>query len=99
MKESAIESSVVRYCSRLGIKFVKLDPTFAKGIPDRMVLLPCGKPLFIEFKTPTGRLSPHQVYWKEVLEGLGYYHEVVDCPAAGKELIDGYITRLPESGS
>jgi hypothetical protein len=40
--------------------------------PDRMFMIPGGKPFFIEFKRPGGKLSPDQAHMHDVLRGLGY---------------------------
>lgn len=35
-----------------------------------------GRVLFIEFKTPTGKVSPHQLLWQKVLRGVGVKCEI-----------------------
>lgn len=55
---------------------LKLNRGSETGRPDDLFLIPGGRPLFIEFKDPGGQIEPKQLYWKEVLEELGYAVEV-----------------------
>lgn len=48
------------------------------GVPDRLVLLPGGRLVFVETKRPKGgRLSKMQLWWAKVLTGLGFKYEQV----------------------
>lgn len=48
------------------------------GVPDRIVLLPGGRVIFVETKRPKGgRLSPMQVWWQKKLTRLGFVCRVV----------------------
>ena len=48
------------------------------GVPDRIVLLPRGRVVFVELKRPKGgRLSPMQQRWAKVLIDLGFDHWVI----------------------
>lgn len=43
------------------------------GVPDRIVLMPGGRVIFVETKRPKGgRLSALQKWWHARLEGLGF---------------------------
>ena len=88
MIESAIERSIGAYCQRLRVKYIKLDPTYARGIPDRMLLLPGGKVLFFELKTPAGVQSFHQKRWQASLENLGFEYYLVSSVEQGRGIID-----------
>lgn len=50
------------------------------GVPDRLLLLPGGRVVFVEVKRPKGgKYSPLQDYWRDVLTGLGCtYYRVKD---------------------
>lgn len=47
-----------------------------KGFPDLLVVADGGKVTFLEIKTPTGRLSPDQIKFADVLRGMGASVEV-----------------------
>ena len=43
------------------------------GIPDRIILMPGGRIIFVETKRPKGgKVSPMQIYWRRTLEGYGF---------------------------
>jgi len=71
--ETAIETAFQAWCKREGLRCLKLILNTHRGWPDRAVLIPGGKPLFIEFKAPGGRLSHHQRGWLDELKALGYH--------------------------
>lgn len=54
------------------------------GVADRIVLMPPYNPTadgriwFVELKAPGKKLRPLQVKFKELVEGLGFQHRVVD---------------------
>ena len=56
------EAKLVRELKRLGIHHIKLTSPGRRGLPDRLILLPEGKAVFIELKAPgrEGKLSPNQ---------------------------------------
>ena len=91
MIESSIERAVVKHAKRWNVPLIKLDPTHAKGIPDRMGIFRGGVVVFLELKTPTGRLSFHQLLWKKRLEDAGHRYHVVASVQQGKDLIDAYV--------
>jgi hypothetical protein len=48
------------------------------GVPDRIVLLPGGRVVFVELKRPAGgRLSKMQLWWMKKLQELGFRHYVI----------------------
>lgn len=48
------------------------------GVPDRIVLLPGGRIIFVELKRPKGgRLSRMQLWWQEKLINLGFLVVVI----------------------
>lgn len=74
--EATIERWVtVQARARYGVESVKWGQD---GWPDRVFLLPEGKPLLIEFKAPGGVLSPRQKHRIEALQRVGYDVQVHD---------------------
>lgn len=48
------------------------------GVPDRIVLLPKGRVVFVELKRPKGgRLSRMQKWWATKLVDLGFNHWII----------------------
>jgi hypothetical protein len=73
--ERDIEQAFVRYIHPFkGCIVFKFTPDGQRGWPDRLVLLPNGKCIFIEFKHPGQRLRKLQVERHRQLKTLG--HEV-----------------------
>lgn len=78
MREKNIENHLARTVKRMGgiaVKFV--SPSLA-GIPDRLILLPCGHMAFAELKAPNKHLRPLQVKRKKQLEALGFSVYIID---------------------
>jgi VRR-NUC domain len=79
MRESKIERRVCkRVLSELGVLGYKFNSATQSGVPDRIFLIPGGKPFFIEFKAPGLDLSEKQNWVFEVFKKLGYDVEVHD---------------------
>ena len=90
MRESRIErrlASAVKTQGGLCLKFI--SPGW-DGVPDRIVLLPCGKLGFVELKAPGQKLRPLQRRRREQLERLGFRVFVVD----GVEQIGGVLDAI-----
>lgn len=92
--ESRIEQSFARWCSQRNIPCLKVQAIGVRGFPDRLVLLQ-GMVVFIEFKTPTGVLSEHQIRCHARLKSLGL--EIHVCRSK-QEAIDAIerTSRLPK---
>ena len=57
MRESEIERRLARVVKHAGGLCLKFSSPNAPGVPDRVVILPGGRVVFIELKTAAGRLS------------------------------------------
>lgn len=57
MKESEIEARLVRGVKALGGVAYKFVSPGNVGVPDRLVVLPGGRVIFVELKAEGGRLS------------------------------------------
>lgn len=60
MKESDIETRLVRLVRERGGLCWKFVSPGNAGVPDRIVVTPRGRTIFVELKTKNGRLSPQQ---------------------------------------
>ena len=76
--ETSIEDWVVKQAGDLGIPCLKLNLKGNRGWPDRIFLIPGGRPLFIEFKRPGEEPEPLQLHRHRILRKLGYDIEVHD---------------------
>lgn len=72
-----IENWVVNEAKKKGLRSIKLALHHDSGWPDRLFLIPGGKPLFVEFKKPgVDNADPLQERRHEILKTLGYHVEV-----------------------
>lgn len=87
-REAVVERRLVRVVEELGGATVKLIQ--GEGLPDRLVLLPGGRAVFVELKRPKGgAVAPLQVLRHRELDRLGFSTVVCwtesDCESLGKE--------------
>ena len=71
MRESTIESRLVREVRKLGGLCYKFTSPGAPGVPDRIIILPGGLVVFVELKTEIGRLAKIQKWQIEELRKRG----------------------------
>jgi len=90
MRESALERRLVCEVERLGGRAPKWASPGSRGVPDRIVLLPGGRVVFVEMKRPGGRMSPLQQKWARDLRALGHQVYVIDS----HEEIDRFIREV-----
>ncbi len=62
----------------MALKFI--SPSMA-GLPDRIILIPGGKAIFVEMKAPGKKLRPLQVKRKSQIEALGFTVHCIDSIA------------------
>src|SRR5208283_1561851 len=90
--ETSVERRVARDALTLyGVVSFKLTLRHDAGWPDRLFLVPGGRPLFIEFKRPGEPPNPLQAHRIETLSGLGYDVEVRDDYDAALAAIAGRL--------
>lgn len=70
--EETIERNFVSACASIGVQAYKFEISGTKGAPDRIIFLPKGKVLLIEFKQPGGKTSKHQDVFIAKLKELGH---------------------------
>jgi len=61
MLESKIEKALIARVNTLDGICEKFVSPGRRGVPDRIVTLPGGRIIFVELKSPSGRLSPSQI--------------------------------------
>lgn len=89
MQESSLERQLKRQVEKLGGKALKFVSPGMVGVPDRLVLLPGGRAVFVEMKAPGETLKPIQEKRKRDLEYLGFEVYMLDSP----ESIAAFIRR------
>lgn len=77
--ESDIESHLVREVRKRKGKCIKLHTLSEEGLPDRMVLLPGGRVIFVELKRIGGVLSPMQIMQHKKFKRLGHEVQLAWC--------------------
>lgn len=89
--ESKIERKVCTVAMQMGVFSLKLRG-IERGWPDRMFLIPGGRPLFIEFKSVGAEPSAYQRLIHERLQYANYQIQVHDSAeraiAAIREAVD-----------
>lgn len=92
MREAAIERRLKRKVEAAGGKALKFVSPGWAGAPDRIVLLPGGRVVFVELKAPGKKPRPIQLKRHEELKALGFEVEVIDSP----EGVDEFMRRYAE---
>jgi hypothetical protein len=90
MREKQIEARLKREVKKIGGLALKFASPGNAGVPDRIVLLPKGKVVFVELKAPGKNLRPLQIKRKEQLETLGFKVYVIDS----YEKVDVFIQEV-----
>lgn len=71
MRERDIEKRLVREVRKMGGEAYKWTSPGNDGVPDRIVMLPGGRLIFVELKADRGQLSPIQKVQIRRIEKLG----------------------------
>jgi len=93
MLEKTIEYKLKSAVKNMGGIAFKFTAPGINGVPDRLVLLPCGKLAFIELKAPGKDMRPLQVKRKRQLEQLGFSVYCIDSA----EQIGGVVDAIQTS--
>jgi hypothetical protein len=78
MTEKYIEQKLMAAVKDMGGIAFKFTTPGINGVPDRLVLLPHGKLVFVELKAPGKKMRPLQVRRKRQLERLGFLVYCID---------------------
>lgn len=90
MKESYIENYLVRKVKENNGLCLKFVSPGNPGVPDRIVITPDGRTIYVELKTEVGRLAKIQKWQRSELEKRG-----CGCPCT---FWDGCRERIFEGG-
>lgn len=88
MTEAYIENWLVSQVKKLGGIADKFVSPGSPGVPDRVVILPGGRVIFVELKTETGKLEPIQEWQHEKYRKCGAEVRVVKGIRGAREFID-----------
>ncbi|WMJ79554.1 VRR-NUC domain-containing protein [Clostridium sp. MB40-C1] len=88
MEESRIEKRLKKQIELLGGKALKFVSPGMSGVPDRIVLLPQGKIIFVELKAPGKKLRALQEYRAKELRNLGFRVECIDSTEGINKLVE-----------
>jgi hypothetical protein len=87
MRESAIEAYLRDKVREIGGKAYKFISPGNSGVPDRLVLLPAGRCIFIELKAPGKEPTAMQGLQHRKIRELGFTVLIIDS----KEKVDEFI--------
>ena len=72
MLEKDVEKRLIKPVRQLGGLCLKFETPGFTGVPDRIILLPGGRVLFVETKAPGKVERPRQEYVQGLLRRLGF---------------------------
>lgn len=78
MQESKVENRLKKEIELIGGKALKFVSPGTAGVPDRIVLLPGGRIVFVELKAPGKKPRPMQEYRIKELKALGFEVRIID---------------------
>lgn len=87
MLEREIEAHLVRRVKEAGGTAYKFTSPQRRSVPDRLVLMPGGRALFVECKRPGAKPTPAQAREHDRLRALGFTVEVVDTKDKVEDLM------------
>lgn len=97
MEEKHIEQNLRKAVQKIGGRAAKLTSPGTAGMPDRLLLLPGGRVIFVELKAPRGHLRPIQKRRHEQLRALGFtVHTINNQPQIDELIHEIQTTRLPK---
>lgn len=97
MNEKQVEAAFCRFANSLGCWPLKLKLNGLRGFPDRSILMPNGKIIFIEFKSPTGKgkVSPQQKAVLKKISDLKFPAYVIDDLEIAKQILMEHLNNDP----
>ena len=90
MLEKEIEAAVCKYARDKGWLAYKFTSPNRAAVPDRILITPLGRVIFVEFKREKMKPTAAQQREHERLTRQGCAVRVIDNVLAGKALVDAY---------
>ena len=88
MREAQIEKALVKHVKAAGARALKFTTPGLVGVPDRIILAPGGRAIFVEVKAPGQQPRPIQVKRIAELRDLGFTVLVIDSLDQIQEVFD-----------
>ena len=95
MREYVVENEFVKAVRKAGGVAYKLTSQTANGLPDRLVLFPVAKTIFVELKAPGKMMRPLQRKRRYQLMKLGFPVLCIDMMPQIKPFIDAALSWIP----
>ncbi|MDT8715458.1 VRR-NUC domain-containing protein [Clostridium sp. 19966] len=92
MRENVIEAYLRDRVKSSGGKAYKFVSPGNTGVPDRLVLFPSGRIIFVELKSPGKKPTAIQLLQHKKIRALGFEVLVVDSKEQVDELIKGVVS-------
>ena len=89
VRERDVEAYLRDQIKQLGGIAYKFTSPGNTGVPDRLVLLPGGRVVFVELKAPGKKSTPIQLRQQRRIQDLGFQVLVIDSKAGVDEFIKG----------
>lgn len=94
IREKDIETEVCQYAKSRGVQPYKFTSPNRMSVPDRIFLAKGGHTAFIEFKSPTGRMTSGQERECMRLMSLGFPVAIINDAVVGKHFIDQWLESI-----
>ena len=88
MLEKSVEKFIRDGVKRLGGVAYKFTSPGNVGVPDRLILFPCGRIVFVEVKAEGGKVSVMQERQIRRIRSLGFPVAVVEGISEAKKFLD-----------
>lgn len=92
MRERDLERQVGTYVKNLGGRFEKFTSPGNRGVPDRIVILPQGVLVFLEFKAPGKKPTILQQHFIDEYRRLGQHAYAVDDFAKARRILETHMS-------
>lgn len=90
--EKSIEKYLVEECKKIGLLCLKYTNPNQVGYPDRLIIMPEGRVIWVELKSKGKKPSQVQEYRHEELRSIGHVVKVI----SSKETVDDLLYMIRE---